>query len=80
MNCKMFFLKRAKLYKLFILLSRLTQLTQSRLAQSTQLQLTGGTNFKKSMCEIELRNVVNFISCSMCCPSGGDFIKQILRG
>ena len=35
---------------------------------------------KKSMFDIEPRNVVNIISCSICCPSGGDFIKQILRG
>ena len=35
---------------------------------------------KKSMFDIEPRNVVDIISCSICCPSGGDFIKQILRG
>ena len=35
---------------------------------------------KKSMFEIELRNVADIVSCSVCCPSGGDFIKGILRG
>ena len=35
---------------------------------------------KKSMFDIVPRNVVSIISCSICCPSRGDFIKQILRG
>ena len=32
------------------------------------------------MFNIEPRNVTNIISFSVCCPSGGDFIKEILRG
>ena len=32
------------------------------------------------MFDIEPRNVADIISCSVCCPSGGDFIKKILRG
>ena len=32
------------------------------------------------MFDIEPRNVADIISCSVCCPSGGDFIKEILRG
>ena len=32
------------------------------------------------MSDIEPRNVVDFISCSIRCPSGWDFIKQILTG
>ena len=35
---------------------------------------------KKSKCEIEPRTVVDIISCSICYPSGGISIKQILRG
>ena len=35
---------------------------------------------RKTIFDIEPRNVVDIISCSICCPSGGDFIKQILRG
>ena len=35
---------------------------------------------KKSMFDIEPRNVANIISWSVCCPSGGDFIKEVLRG
>ena len=35
---------------------------------------------KKSMFDIEPRNVADVISCSVCCPSGKDFIKEILRG
>ena len=35
---------------------------------------------KKSMFDIESRSVVDIISCSICCPSGTDFIKQILKG
>ena len=30
--------------------------------------------------DIEARNVVNIISCSVCCPSNWDFIKDIFRG
>ena len=32
------------------------------------------------MFDIEPRNVDDIISGSVCCPSGGDFIKEILRG
>ena len=35
---------------------------------------------KKSMFDIEPRNFADIISCSMYCPSGGVFIKQILGG
>ena len=31
------------------------------------------------MFDVEPRNVADIISCSLCCPSGGDFIKEILR-
>ena len=34
---------------------------------------------KKIMFDIEPRNAADIISCSVCCPSGGDFIKEILR-
>ena len=34
----------------------------------------------KSMFDIEPRKAVDIISGSICCPSSGDFIKQILRG
>ena len=32
------------------------------------------------MFDIEPRNVADIVSCSVCCPSGGNFIKEILRG
>ena len=32
------------------------------------------------MFDIEPRNVANIISCSVCCPTVGDFIKEVLRG
>ena len=35
---------------------------------------------KKIIFDIEPRNVADIISCSVCCPSGGDFIKEIRRG
>ena len=35
---------------------------------------------KKIMFDIEPRNVADIISCSVCCPSGRDFIREILRG
>ena len=34
---------------------------------------------KKIMFDIEPRNAADIISCSVGCPSGGDFIKEILR-
>ena len=30
------------------------------------------------MLEIEPRNVADILSCSVCCPSGEDFVKEIL--
>ena len=35
---------------------------------------------KKSMFDIQPKNVVDIISCSICCLSGVDLIKEILRG
>ena len=32
------------------------------------------------MFDIEPKNVADIISCSVCYPSGGDFIKEILWG
>ena len=31
------------------------------------------------MLDSEPRNVADIISCSVCCPSGGNFIKEVLR-
>ena len=31
------------------------------------------------MFDIDPRNVADIISCSVCCPSGGNFIKEVLR-
>ena len=70
MNCKMLFLKRAKLSELLILLSRLFH----------SITVDGKNELLKKMFDIEPRNVVDIISCSVCCPSGGDFIKEVLRG
>ena len=69
MNCKMFFLKRSKLLELLILLSTLLH----------SVTVDGKNEFlKKRMSDIELRDFVDIIWCSICCPSGGAFIKQIL--
>ena len=35
---------------------------------------------KKSMFDIEPRNTADIISCFVCCPRGGDFIKEIIMG
>ena len=71
MNCKMLSLKRARLLELFILLSRLFY----------SITVDGKNEFlKRIMFDIEPRNVAGIIFCSACCRSGGDFIKQILRG
>ena len=70
MNCKMLFLKRARLSELLILLSRLLN----------SITVDWKNEFlKKNMFDIEPRNVADIISCSVCCPSGRDFIKEILR-
>ena len=65
MDRKILFLKRAKL---LILLSRL----------SHSITYDRKNEFLKKV-DIEPRYIVNIISCSVCCPSGGDFIKEILR-
>ena len=71
MNCKMLFLKKSKTFR-----------TPYTLVKTIPLYYTGGEErvLKKSMSDIEPRNVVDIISCSICCPSGGDIIKQILMG
>ena len=69
-SCKMLFLKGAKLSGLLIHLSRLFH----------SITVDGKKEFLKNMSNIELGNVVDIFSCSICVPSGGDFIKQILRG
>ena len=67
----MLFLKRARLSELLILLSRFFH----SITEDEKNEF-----LKKIMFDIEPRNVVDIISCSVCCPSGGDFIKEILRG
>ena len=67
-NCKMLFLKRARLSELLILLSRLFH----------SIIVDGKNEFLKKV-YIKPMNVTDIISCSVCCPSGGDFIKEILR-
>ena len=68
-NCKMLFWKRTNFSELLILFSRLFH----------SITVDGKNEFfKKNMFKIEPRNVVHIISCSICSPSGGDFIKQIL--
>ena len=63
MNCKMLFLKTAKLSEFVIPLSRLFHL----------ITVNRENEFlKKSMFDIEPRNLVDIISCSVCIPSGGD--------
>ena len=63
MNYKMLFLKIAKLSEFVIPLSRLFHL----------ITVNRKNEFlKKSMFDIEPRNLVDIISCSVCIPSGGD--------
>ena len=70
MNCKILFLKRAKVSELPILFVKIILLYYNGRDERV---------LEKSMFDIELRNVVDIISCSICFPSGGDFIKQTLR-
>ena len=72
MNCKMLLLKRVRLSERLILLSRLfhsiTVDGKNKLLKNLCLILNLGTNL-----------VADIISCSVCCPSGGDKIyKKIL--
>ena len=65
------FLKKSKTFRTLYTFVKTTPLNYSRREERV---------LKKNMFGIELRNVVDIISCSICCPNGGDFIKQILRG
>ena len=65
------FLKKSKTFRTLYTFVKITPLNYSRREERV---------LKKNMFGIELRNVVDIISCSICCPNGGDFIKQILRG
>ena len=71
MNCKRLFLKRAKLSELLIFFAKIIPFNYSGREERV---------LKKSMFRIEPRNVVHIIPFSICCPSGGDFIKKTLRG
>ena len=68
-NCKMFFLKRARHSELVILLSRLFQSNT----------VDGKNKLLRNIFDIEGSNVADIISCSVCCPIGGHSIKEILR-
>ena len=69
MNRKMLFLTRARLSGLLILLPRLFH----------SITEGGKNEFLKKLCLTLNLNVADIISCSGCWPSGGDFIKEILR-
>ena len=69
MNCKMLFLKRARLSELLILLSRLFHLNT----------VDGKNKLLKNIFNVEGSNVADIISCSVRCPIGGHYIKEILR-
>ena len=71
MNCKMLFLKKSG-----------TLRTPNTFFKIITLKYSGREERvpKKSIFDIEPRNVVDIISCCICCPSGGNFIKQIVRG
>ena len=69
MNCKMLFLKRARLSELLIFLSRLFHFNT----------VDGKNKLLKNIFDVEGSNVANIISCSVCCPIGGHYIKEILR-
>ena len=69
MNCAMFFLKRARLRTLYTFV-KIIPLDYSWREERI---------LKKSMFDSEPRNVAEIIFCSVCCPSGGDFTKEILR-
>ena len=72
MNCKMLFLKTdSKTFRTPYTFVKIIPLDYSGREERV---------LKKSMFDIEPRNVADIISCSVCCPNGGDFIKEILRG
>ena len=57
----------------------LFQVTSYTFVNITSLNYSGREErvFKRSMFGIEARNFVDIISCSIYCPSGDDFVKQI---
>ena len=71
MNCKMLFLKKSETFR-----------TPYTFVMTIPLDYSGREErvLEKIMFHIEPRNVADIISCSVCCPVGGDFIKEILRG
>ena len=73
MYCKMLFLERIR---------RKTFVTPYIFVKIIPLNYWGQKErvLKRSVFDIEPGNVADIISCSVCCPSGRDFIKEILRG
>ena len=69
MNYKNAFLKKSETFR-----------TPYTFVKIVPLNYSGreGRVLKKSMFDIEPRNLVNIISCSICCPSGGHHISSIL--
>ena len=70
MNCTMFFLKRARLRTPYTFV-KIIPLDYSWREERV---------LKKCISDSEAKNVAEIISCPVCCPGGGDFIKEILRG
>ena len=71
MNCKMLFYKNSKNFRTPYTFVKIISLYYSGWEERV---------LKKSMFDMEPRNVVDIISYSICCPIGEGFIKQILRG
>ena len=70
MNWKMFFFKRAKLSELLTHLSRLFH----------SISVDRKNELLKKVWLTLNRGMLSTLSLVLCCPSGWDFIKQILKG
>ena len=70
MNCKILFFKKSETFRTSYTSVKIIPLDYSGREERFS---------KESMCDIEPRNVADITPCTICCPSGGDFIKEILR-
>ena len=71
MNCKNALLQKSKTFRTSYAFIKIIPLDYRRREEQV---------IKKSMFDIEPRNVADIISCSISYLSGGDFIKQMLSG
>ena len=71
MNCKNALLQKSKTFRTSYTFIKIIPVDYRRREEQV---------IKKSMFDIEPRNVADIISCSISYLSGGDFIKQMLSG